>query len=90
MKLWRITVSKEGENPETYTVTPRTIVAFERHFKVGLASAFANEQKMEHLYWLGWDAERVAGKVVPLFDRWLENVISVDIDLDSAPLGETA
>jgi hypothetical protein len=45
---------------------------------------------MEHLYWLGWDAERVAGKVVPLFDRWLEDVVSVDIDLESAPLGETA
>jgi hypothetical protein len=90
MKTWRITVKKQDGNPETYNVTPRTIVAFERHFKVGLASAFANEQKMEHLYWLGWDAERVAGKVVPLFDRWLEEVETVDIDLDTAPLGETA
>lgn len=90
MKTWRITVTKQGENPETYTVTPRTIVAFERHFKVGLASAFVNEQKMEHLYWLGWDAERVSGKVVALFDRWLEDVISVEIDMETGPLGVTA
>lgn len=90
MNAWRISVTKTGGQTTDYTVTPRTIVAFERYFKVGLAAAFANEQKMEHAYWLAWDAERVAGHVVPLFDKWLEDVIAVNIAVDPAPLDETA
>jgi hypothetical protein len=89
MNAWRISVTKtDGETCE-YTVTPKTIVAFERHFKTGLAAAFANEQKMEHAYWLAWDAERSSGQVVPLFDKWLDDVSSVDIAVDNGPLDAT-
>lgn len=87
---WRISVTKDDGTVSEYTVTPRTVVAFERYFKVGLAAAFSNDQKMEHLYWLAWDSERVAGNVVPVFDKWLETVASVDLAADVNPLDETA
>jgi hypothetical protein len=90
MKSWRITITKTDGSTIELEITPRTVVAFERHFKVGLANAFSNEQKMEHLYWLAWDAERVSGQVVALFDKWLETIVSVDIAVDASPLDEKA
>lgn len=90
MGNWRIKVTKTDGASDEYVITPRTVVAFERHFKVGLAAAFTNEQKMEHLYWLAWDSERVSGSVVPLFDKWLETVSTVELTVDAGPLDETA
>jgi len=92
MNSWRIEVTKTDGRNYDYAVTPRTIVAFERYFKIGLSAAFANEKelRMEYAYWIAWDAERVAGNVVPLFDKWLEEVVSVQIGSDAAPLEGTA
>jgi hypothetical protein len=90
MNSWRISITRVDGSTDEYGITPKTFVAFERHFKIGLANAFANDQKMEHLYWLAWDSERTAGKVVPLFDKWLEDIAAVDVVVDSAPLDETA
>lgn len=87
---WRVKVTKTDGVENTFTVTPTTIVAFERNFKTGLAAAFANEQKMEHLFWLGWDAERRAGNVVKPFDEWLEGISFAQIETESAPLDGTA
>lgn len=90
MRAWRLQITKTDGATAEYTITPRTIVAFERHFKVGLAAAFQNEQKMEHLYWLGWDAERLAGNTVPVFETWLESVSAVDLAVEAGFLDATA
>lgn len=87
---WKVKVTKTDGTSGAYTVSPRTIVAFERQFKTGLAVAFTQEQKMEHLFWLGWEAERAAGHVVPLFDPWLETVVSVEVETENLPLDRGA
>lgn len=89
MTKWKIKVAKTDGSVGEYVVTPKTVVAFERFFKTGLAAAFSNDQKMEHLYWLAWDSEHSAGVVVPLFDKWLETVVSVDLADDASPLDGT-
>jgi hypothetical protein len=86
-----IGVSLKIETPEeTYTipVTARGAINFERQFKTGITKAFADQQKMEHLYWLGWEQTRLSGKVVKPFDTWLDQVIKVQFvfDGDAAPL----
>jgi len=65
---------------ETFTVpiTPRAAINFERHFKIGLVKAFSQDQKMEHLYWVGWECTRLSGKVVKPFDGWLDTVSLVE------------
>jgi hypothetical protein len=83
MISWSITVIKSDGTTETYPVTPRVIVAFERHFKTGLGHAFANDQKLEHVYWLAWEAERASGKVVKLFDEYLDTVANVEVKTTS-------
>ena len=88
--LWKVRVAKADGTIATYDVTPRTIVAFERHFKLGLAQAFAREQKHEHTFWLAWEAEKAAGVVVKTFDLWLEGITGVDIQVDKLPFDEEA
>ena len=87
----RLRIHKIDGASVEYRVTPRTMVAFEKEYKVSITKAFsADNIHVEHLYWLAWDAERVAGNVVPLFDKWLETVASVDMVTDTVPLDETA
>jgi hypothetical protein len=44
---------------------------------------------MSDLYWLGWESERAAGNIVPLFDAWLDDVFAVEMADDDVPLVET-
>jgi len=76
MSALTISVTFNGEE-HVLPVKPRVVVAFERQWKLGLTKAFGAEQKMEHLYWLGWEAMRAAGHVVKPFDTWLEDVDAV-------------
>ena len=86
---WKVTIVRDDQTTDTFTVRPKTIVAFERHFKTGLSQAFVKEQKSEHLYWLAWESERATGNVVKPFDQWLDTLVSVGIEVDSVPLDET-
>ena len=73
-----------------YTVTPTVQVAFEREFKVGIAKAFGQEMRNEHLYWLTWKAMHAAGRVVKPFDGWLGELAAVEIvDDRSGPTAAT-
>lgn len=80
MISWNIKVTRTDGTVDTFPVTPRVIVAFERQFKTGLANAFANEQKLEHIYWLAWEAERVSGRLVKMFDDYLDTIASVELE----------
>lgn len=72
------------------SATPSVIVAFERHFKVGLAGALSADQKMEHLYWLAWKGMHAAGNVVKPFDQWLDTIRNVEVEIgDPGPKAET-
>lgn len=73
-------------------VTPRVAIAFERQFKRGIIPAITEDRRMEHLYWLMWEALRTAGGGVPPFDKWLEQVtgyVTVDEE-ESLPLEESS
>jgi|OM-RGC.v1.032261530 hypothetical protein len=65
---------------ETYLapITPRVAVNFERHFKTGLVKALSQDQKIEHLLWLGWECSRASGRSVKPFDSWLDEITNVD------------
>jgi hypothetical protein len=65
-------------------VMPKTVVAFERQFGMGIGKAFQSEQKAEHLYWMAWKAQANTGAVVKPFDGWLDDVVSVELVEDAA------
>jgi hypothetical protein len=69
--------TKTGEGD--YLITPRVQVDFEREFKVGLSKALVHDQKMEHIYWLGWRSQKEAGEVVKPFNDWLSALVSVEM-----------
>jgi hypothetical protein len=68
-------------------VTPRAAVDFERHFKIGFLRAFAQNQLLEHVYYLGWDCLRLSGRAVKSFEEWLDDVATVEVVLsdEAAP-----
>lgn len=78
-------VTHSGETND-YQVGPKVQVAFEREWKIGMPKALTNEQRMEHLYWLGWKAMHTAGVVVKPFDAWLDGVDSVEVVDGESPL----
>lgn len=89
MQGWAVKVIKDDGSEATFPVTPRVIVAFERFHKTGIGKAFSENQKMEHVYWLGWEAERMAGNTVPVFDTWLEHVAEVEVLDGTDPLDDS-
>lgn len=89
MQGWSVKVVKNDGTEDTYQVTPKVIVAFERFHKTGIGKAFTENQKMEHVYWIGWEAERMAGNTVPVFDTWLDNVDAVEVLDGTDPLDES-
>lgn len=63
----------------TLPVKPRTVLAFERKFGMGMAKAFSTDQRHEHIYFLGWEAMRSSGHVVKPFDAWLDEIEEVEL-----------
>lgn len=82
----KVVVERVDGSKDTYPVLPKTQVAFERQFHMGLA-ALGADPRMEYIYWLAWDSEHTAGKVVKPFDAWLDDIVSVDAENDATPLG---
>ena len=89
LAAWDVTVRRSGES-NTVKVTPAVIVAFERHWKLGIGQAFTENMKMEHLMWLAWEAERKSGAVVKPFDEWIDQLDAVpELNVDGVPTDGT-
>lgn len=87
--MLKLKLVKVDGTVQVLRISPRVIVAFERHFKAGYGRAL-EERRMEHFLWLAWEAERVAGLTPTPFDEWLPSVDSVEAVDDDAPLDQTA
>jgi hypothetical protein len=62
-----------------FPVKPKTVLAFERKFGMGMAKAFSTDQRHEHIFFLGWEAMRASGHVVKPFDSWLDEIEEVEL-----------
>jgi hypothetical protein len=72
-------------NEVSYKLTPRIIVAFEQNFGKGMPKLLGEEQKIEHLYWLAHQAQKVNGVVVKLFGPdYLDTIVSAELDADNS------
>ena len=71
-----------------FSLRPRTIVAFEQKFGKGLAKLFAEDQKMEHIYYLAWQSLKDNGRVVkPFGPEFLDTLM--DVQMVSDPNSES-
>ena len=83
-------VTTEGAPARDVAITPATIIGFERQFQIGLARAFEQDQRFEHMLWLGWDATRRAGHTGLEFDDWVNTVVSIEpAETVERPLADT-
>lgn len=79
-----MTVTYDGGAKASVKTGPKTQVAFEREFNLGLLEAFQSEGKMrfEWLYFLAWHASKTASKTQLDFDDWLGTVDTIDVEGD--------
>jgi hypothetical protein len=79
----QIKVKTTDGNEGTYSLRPRSIVAFEQKFNKGFAKLLSEDQKLEHIYFLAWSAMKDGGKVVkPWGDGFLDTLDSVELVVD--------
>jgi len=64
------------------------MAAFELEYRVGTSRAL-DEMQMVFFRYLGWHAMRRTGKIEQTIgkDKWLENVISIEVVDDEEPVG---
>jgi hypothetical protein len=75
-----------SEGTSTVSITPKVQVEFERHHSMGIAKAFGEDMRMEHVYWLAWKSMRHVKSTSLDFDQWLDTVIDVEMEGDDTPL----
>ena len=66
----------------TYSLRPRIIVDFETKYQKGLGKLIADEQKLEHIYYLAWLCLKKTQPVKPFEDGFLDTIDLVELDLD--------
>jgi hypothetical protein len=67
----------------TYSLRPKTLVAFENKYNKGFVKLLSEDQKLEHIYFLAWAAMKDSGKVVkPFGDGFLDTLDSVELESD--------
>jgi hypothetical protein len=72
-------------NEVTYKLTPRVIVAFEQQYGKGMPKLLAEEQKIEHVYWLAWKCMQSNGVVVkPFGPEFLDTIATAELDADDS------
>lgn len=88
MSMMQLEVVPVDGDTVTVKVTPKVIVAAERHFKKGMGELFAEKNvTYEALAWCAWQAMMQAGHEVKTFDPWLDGIESINsVDEDKAPL----
>lgn len=67
----------------TFSLRPRIIVDFEQKFGKGMGKLLADEQKLEHIYYLGWATLKANGIVVkPFGSEFLDTIQAVELVTD--------
>jgi hypothetical protein len=76
------TVMADGTE-HNFSLRPRIIVDFEQKFGKGLAKLLGDEQKLEHIYYLGWKSLQSNGIIVkPFGGEFLDTIKSVELVSD--------
>jgi hypothetical protein len=86
MALMQLKVTLDGGDVVAVKVTPKAVVAAERHFKKGMGDLFGQSVTYEALAWVAWQAMQLSGHVVKTFDLWLDGVEAIEAVDDAAPL----
>ena len=78
----KMNVSYSNGGLSTVEVKPRSQIAFERKFDMGIAAAFGTGSdglRFEHLYFLAWHASKSSAE----FDAWIDTVEGIDMEIEA-------
>lgn len=78
-----VKVTMEDGTEHQNVLRPRVIVDFEQKFGKGMAKLLGEEQKLEHIYYLGWATLKANGiPVKPFGGDFLDTIKSVELVTD--------
>jgi hypothetical protein len=88
MALMQLKVVPAQGDPVTVSITPKVIVACERHFKKGMGQLFDQATvTYEALAWAAHQAMLQSGYEVKTFDAWLDGIDEITTeDQPTVPL----
>jgi len=77
-----MTVKYSNGGESVVDVKPRSQIAFERQFNVGIVTAFGASEglRFEHIYFMAWHAANTGAS----FDDWLDSVDGIDMEVGSS------
>jgi hypothetical protein len=85
--LMRLRVVSESGEPYEVNISPKVIVAAERHFQKPMSQLFGDSASFEALCWTAWKGTHASGRVVKPFDEWLDGIESIEAgETESLPL----
>ena len=87
MMTWQFSVTKNDGTEHNYRIGAAHIVAFERQFGMGLGRAFSEDQKMEHILWLAWCADKRQTGSSQSFDDYVDTVADINYDTANPSVG---
>jgi len=76
--LMRLRVVPTVGDAYEVSLTPKLIVAVERHFSQPVSSLFGDSASFEVLCWTAWKGTQASGRVVKPFDEWLDDLDSIE------------
>lgn len=86
--MMRLRVEPQTDDAYEVTITPKVIVAVERQYAKSMTELFGESPAFEPLCWAAWKATQLSGRVVKLFDEWLDDIESIEaVEGNSVPLG---
>jgi hypothetical protein len=78
-----VKVTMEDGAEHQHVLRPRVIVDFEQKFGGGMAKLLGNDQKLEHIYFLGWATLKANGiPVKPWGSSFLDDIKQVELVTD--------
>jgi hypothetical protein len=80
----KLKVTLEDGSSDSYQITPKIEVEFEKHVQGGFVKTLRDEEKQEHVYYLAYLCLKNNGHTVkPFTDGFLDTLSLVELELDS-------
>lgn len=87
MALMNLKVTPTEGAPISVKVTPKVMVAAERHFQAGFTQLFDQKSvKYETLAWVAHQALMYSGYEVKTFELWLDGIDDITTEESAVPL----
>lgn len=85
----KLRVKLENQDEWSLPVTIPVLIDFEEHFNIDAGTALSSGVRLQYLAYLAWASAKRHNKTVSTFEKFAEEIESIEADDDSKPLADT-